>query len=66
MHTNQIINICFTDKYINIFIPLFLRNVTDSESLLSLVVPYLVRDLWFDEDESFNLLLKSVYAQIRL
>ena len=66
MHTYQIINICFTDKYINIFIPLFLHNVTDSESLLSLVVPYLVRDLWFDEDESFNLLLKSVYAQIRL
>ena len=66
MHTNQIINICCTDKSINIFIPLFLRNVTDSESLLSLVVPYLVRDLWFDEDESFNLLLKSVYAQIRL
>ena len=66
MHTYQIINICFTGKYINIFIPLLLRNVTDSESLLSLVLPYLVRDLWFDEDESFNLLLKSVYAQIRL
>ena len=66
MHTYQIINICFTGKSINIFTPLFLRNVTDSESLLSLVVPYLVRDLWFDEDESFNLLLKSVYAQIRL
>ena len=66
MHTNQTINICFTGKSINIFIPLFLRNVTDSESLLSLVVPYLVHDLWFDEDESFNLLLKSVYAQIKL
>ena len=66
MHTYQIINICFTGKYINIFIPLLLRNVTDSESLLSLVVPYLVSEQWSVEDESFNLLLKSKYAQIRL
>ena len=66
MHTYQIINICFTGKYINIFIPLLLRNVTDSESLLSLVVPYLVSEQWSVEDESFNLLLKHVCTQIKL
>ena len=66
MHTNQTINICFTGKSFNIFIPLFLHNVTDSESLLSLVVACLVSEQWSVEDESFNLLLKSKYAQIRL
>ena len=66
MHTYQIINICCTGKSINTFIPLFLHNVTDSESLLSLVVACLVSEQWSVEDESFNLLLKSKYAQIRL
>ena len=46
MHTNEIINNYFTCKSINIFTLLDSHNATDSESFLTVIVAYLVHDLW--------------------
>ena len=54
----QIISNRFTCKDINILTSLDSYNVTDSESYLSLIIAYVVHDLRFVEDESFNLLVR--------